>query len=96
MLEISRVHIDSQLTLRMQIREKCKTAARNLHLIRRIRDYLTIESCHQLVLALVIAHIDYGNAIYFGLPQVTLIPLYRIQAMAAKLENVNLTVLQRL
>ena len=69
----------------MQIHEKCRTAARNLHLIGRIRDYLTTESCHQLVLALVIAHIDYGNAIYFGLPQVTLKPLYRIQAMAAKL-----------
>ena len=38
--------IDSQLTLGMQIREKCRTAARNVHLIRRICGYLTTESCH--------------------------------------------------
>ena len=38
-----------------------------------------------LVLALVISHLDYGNAIYYGLPKSTLAPLCHIQSMAVKM-----------
>ena len=87
------VYIDSQLNFKEQCKEKCKIASMNLHYIHQIRQYLTTDACHLLVLALVISHLDYGNAIYYGLPKSTLAPLCRIQSMAAKNEkNANTTV----
>ena len=77
-LEYLGIYIDSLLNLKEQIREKYNIAAMNLHYIRQIRQYLTTD-------ALVISHLDYGNAIYYGLPKSTLAPLCRIQSMAAKM-----------
>ena len=38
-----------------------------------------------MVLGLVISHLDYGNSLYVGLPEVDISKLQRIQNMAAKL-----------
>ena len=79
------VYIDEQLDFKKQIREKCRIASVNLHLIQQIRNFLTLEACQQLVQSLVISQLDYGNALYCGLNSVTLAPLRRIQKRAAKL-----------
>ena len=50
-----------------------------------IREYLDVETCHTLVLGLVMSHIDYANSLYQGLPEVTLRKLQMVQNMAAKL-----------
>ena len=47
-----------------------------------IRRYLTKEMCHQLVLSLTISHLDYGNAILSGCPDVTIEILHNIQNKA--------------
>jgi hypothetical protein len=79
------MHLDSQLNLKIHIREKCRVAAMNLHSIRQIRNILTPEACHLLVQCLVVPHLDYANALFEGLPSTTLAPLQLIQNMAAKL-----------
>ena len=57
----------------------------NLKNIRTIRSYLTTDSCKLLVINLVISHLDYSNALYFGLPDRLLSKLQRVQNAAAKL-----------
>ena len=43
----------------------------NLFKIANIRNFLTTEACHTAVLAMVISHLDYANAIMVGLPEKT-------------------------
>ena len=50
-----------------------------------IREYLYVDTCHTLVLGLVMSHLDYANSLYQGLPEVTLRKLQMVQNMAAKL-----------
>ena len=42
------------------------------------------EACHQLMLGLVMSHLDYANAILINLPQREIQKLQRIKNMAAK------------
>ena len=57
----------------------------NIYKIRSIRKFLTTDACKTIVLGLVISHLDYNNAILYGLPDVDINKLQRIQNMAAKL-----------
>ena len=79
------VRIDDQLTLKIHIQEKCRTASANLYCIRQIRSCLTKELCQRLVQSLVLSHFDYANALYYGLPATTLAPMQRLLHQAAKL-----------
>ena len=79
------VYLDSQLNFKDQIKAKCKTCSINLYYIRQIRQYISTKNCQQLVQSLVISHIDYANALYYGLPAITLAPLQRIMNQAAKI-----------
>ena len=45
--------LDDQLTLKQHITNKCKIAMLNLHRIKMIREYLDVDTCHTLVLGLV-------------------------------------------
>ena len=73
------------MSLKNHIAAKCLTASRNLNKLRRLRKYLTVESCTSVVMGLVISHLDYCNAVFIGLPSSTLLPLQSIQNQAAKL-----------
>ena len=42
----------------------------NLHRLKHIRKFLDQETCHTLVCGLVLAHLDYANAILADLPNV--------------------------
>ena len=56
----------------------------NLFMIANIRNFLTTEACHTAILAMVISHLDYANAIMVGLPEKHITKLQRVQNLAAK------------
>ena len=78
------VCIDSNLCLDNHIAAKCRIAMFNLFKITNIRNFLITEACHTAVLAMVISHLDYANAIMVGLPEKYMGRLQRDQNMAAK------------
>ena len=57
----------------------------NFFRIRGIRKYLNRDACQTLLLGLCISHLDYANAILYGLPDVDINKLQHIQTMCAKL-----------
>jgi hypothetical protein len=79
------INIDSVLSFKNHIQDKCRIASLNLRNIKALRKHLTIDSCKTLVQALVISHLDYGNAILADLPDSTIKPAQRIQNHAAKI-----------
>ena len=77
-------HVISR-SIKTHIKKKCQTAMMNLQRIKAIHHMLSQEACHQLILGLVISHLDYVNAILINLPQREIHKLQRIQNMAAKI-----------
>ena len=77
--------LDQHLSFKTHIKIKCQTAMMNLQRIKTIRHMLSQEACHQLILGLVMSHLDYVNAILINLPQREIHKLQRIQNMAAKI-----------
>ena len=78
------VCIDSNLWLHNHIASKCRRAMCSLFKIVNIRNFLTTEACHTAILATVISHLDYANAIMIGLPEKLIAELQQVQNMAAK------------
>jgi hypothetical protein len=79
------VYLDKHLTLKHHIQLKCRTAMWNLQRIKIVRDVLTQEACETLVIGTVMAHLDYANALYIGLPKCDIMKIQRVQNIAAKL-----------
>ena len=79
------VCLDTELDMKKQILEVCNKTSKILYCIRKIRPFLTIETCKSLVVSLVISKLDYANSLYICLPESTIQPLQKIQNMAAKL-----------
>ena len=63
------VYMDENLTLKDQIKNKCKVAMWHLQRIKSIRNILTKEACGTLMVGLVISQLDYANCLYIGLPE---------------------------
>ena len=61
--------LDQHLSFKTHIKKKCQTAMMNLQRIKTIHHMLAQEACHQLMLRLVMSHLDYVNAILINLPQ---------------------------
>ena len=76
--------IDSNLSFRKHIMERCKNAMWNLHKLKHIRKFLDQDTCHTLVCGLVLAHLDYANAILADLPNVEIAKMQQVQNIAAK------------
>ena len=53
--------------------------------IKAIQKYLTKQACMTLVLSLCVTHLDYGNALLYGLPKKSIKRLQTVQNMCAKL-----------
>ena len=66
------VWMDSGLTYKTHVMKKCKAAMLNFIHIRNIRHLLSTEATESLVLSLCVSHIDYCNALLYGLPDVTI------------------------
>ena len=79
------VWLDQHLSLKKQITTKCATAMFNIQCIKHIWNTLTQLACQILVQGLVMAHLDYANALYFGLPDIDVKKLQRVQNIAARL-----------
>ena len=60
-------------------------AMSNFIKIREIRQYLSPDACHTLILGLVISHLDYANGLLCNSPKSTIQTYQRIQNMCAKL-----------
>ena len=78
-------YFDRNMSMGKHIDMKCKAAFSHLYSIRKIRKYLTVEATQTLVQAFIFSHIDYCNALLYGLPDYQIKKLQRIQNMAAKL-----------
>ena len=76
---------DENLNLKEHILTKCKTAIANFVRICNIQKYLTTDTCSTLILGLCVSHLDYANALYYGLPNKTISYLQMVQSMCAKL-----------
>ena len=61
--------LDSQLSFNKDTTVKIWKAVSNFTCIKAIWKYLTKQACTTLVLSLCITHLDYGNALLYGLPK---------------------------
>jgi hypothetical protein len=79
------VWMDSELKLKHHVKEICRKAMASIQKLKGIRKYLTQEACKTVTSGLVLSHIDYSNAILYGISQQELNKVQRIQSIAAKL-----------
>ena len=77
--------LDSQLNINKDITMKIQKVMSNFTCIKAIWKYLTKQACMTLVLSLCITHLDYGNALLYGLPKKSTKRLQTVQNMCAKL-----------
>ena len=75
--------LDAKLSFKEHTTKKCQTAIINYLCIRNIWHLLTDSACETLLLSLCISHLDYANALLYGLPAVTINKFQRIQNMYA-------------
>ena len=79
------VWLDNTLDMKKFISDRCRIASLKLYNIRKIKKYLYRESLTRLINALVLSHLDYSNALLFGLPDSIIRPMQNIQNSAARL-----------
>ena len=77
--------LDSGLTFNKHISTVCGKAMANFFRIRSIRCYLNRSAAETLLFSSCISHLDYANAILYGLPDIGIKRLQRVQSMCAKL-----------
>ena len=77
--------MDQELSFRQHIMSNCRVAMLNIQQIKLIRNILNEDTTHNLVLGLVMSHLDYCNAIFYGLPEIKLKRLQKVQNVAAKI-----------
>ena len=75
---------DAHMRMNVHIGKICSKAFRGLYNIRQIRKFLTVQSTKTLVHAFVSSHLDYCNALLFGLPKYQLDRLQKVQNAAAR------------
>ena len=78
------IWLDSNLNFRHHINMKCRTAILNIQKLKHIINVLTPEAARLIVHGVVTLHLDYANALYYGLPETSIKKLQRVQNMAAK------------
>jgi hypothetical protein len=77
------VCLDSHLRMEDQIRAICKRAYYQLHLIGKVRQFISEDACRTLVQVNVTSHLDYCNCLLAGLPANLIGKLQRVQNCAA-------------
>ena len=70
------------MRMNVHIGKICSKAFRGLYNIRQIRKFLTVQSTKTLVHAFISSHLDYCNALLFGLPKYQLDRLQKVQNAA--------------
>ena len=79
------VWLDATLNFKLHVTKKCKAAMVNFIRIRGIHHLLTEEATSSLVLSQCVSHLDYCNAALYGLPDITINRMQRVQNMCAHL-----------
>ena len=79
------VLFDQNLSMKSHIMNICKKGFYQIYRLRQIRCYFDRSMIERLVHAFITSHIDYANALLFGLPETTIQPLQRLQNAAARL-----------
>ena len=77
--------LHEHLNFKQHVKDKAKKAMANIIKFCAIHKYLTAESSTMLVLMLCITHLNYANAILYGLPSPTLSKYQTIHNICAKL-----------
>ena len=75
---------DTHMRMNVHIGKICSKAFRGLYNIRQIRKFLTVQSTKTPVHAFISSHLDYCNALLFGLPKYQLDRLQKVQNAAAR------------
>ena len=78
-------YIDDKLSLNSHINKVCNASFYYLHNIGLIRKHLSRDSSETLIHAFVSSRLDYFNSLLYGLPQVQIDKIQRIQNAAARL-----------
>ena len=73
------------LSMKEHIKIKSQKVMFSIHKIKHIRQYLTQDTCQQLVSSLVMSHLDYCNSLLTSLPNCNIAKYQRIQNQVAKL-----------
>lgn len=79
------VRLDGHLTMDVQVKNICKSAALALRRVGTIRKYLDNRNAEKLIHAFVTSKIDYCNSLLYGLPDKYIGKLQRIQNSAARI-----------
>ena len=77
--------LDNTLNFESHVSLKVQKAMANLIKIKSIHRYIIKEACTTLVIMLCMSHLDYSNAILYGLPKKTIKRYQVIQNICAKL-----------
>ena len=77
--------MDRTLSYYKHIHKKCAIAYHNLRNIRQLRGNLNEQNVTQLILTLVISHLDFSNSLLTGLPKKVYKIMQRVQNVSAKL-----------
>ena len=78
-------YIDDKLTMNSHINKVCNASFYYLHNIRQIRKHQSHDSSETLIHAFVFNRLDYGNNLLYGLRQVQIDKIQRVQNAAARL-----------
>ncbi|XP_033641648.1 uncharacterized protein LOC117301730 [Asterias rubens] len=79
------VTIDESLTMTSQVNTICKSVNFHIRNLWRIRRFITIDACHQVVRGLVLSRLDYANCLLNGAREADLTRPQRLQNKAARL-----------
>ncbi len=76
---------DSTMSMSTHISRICSSASLHLRNIARIRPFLSVKTTEQLVHSFISSKLDMGNALLYGLPDIQIDRLQKIQNHAARL-----------
>ncbi len=81
------VMLDQHINMDSQIKSVCRATHYHLRNISMVRDLLTTEATAQLVHSLITSRLDYCNSLLYGVPDYKMVPLQRVQNIAARIVN---------
>ena len=78
------VIFDQTISMKDHVNTIVKTVNFHLRKIYRIRRFVTVDSCHQLVRSLILSRLDYANSLLYGIAAKDRRKLQKLQNKAAK------------
>jgi hypothetical protein len=78
------VHYDSTLRMDTHIKAVCKKAYYQIHLVHKVRNFISEDAARTLIQANVTSLLDYCNGLLIGLPTTQIDKLQRVQNAAAR------------